>query len=196
MRHAQTADTAAGRVSDDPTVPLSAAGHAAAMGLAHALHGCAAEALVCSPMMRARQTAHPVAEALGLRTVLIPALAERRMGALAGFSRAQLRAGPHAAALTAWDDAPPQGESLRAVGLRASRALAALPALPVLLVITHAGVIRALVGALDGTPTAARGCIDVPFATVLRRELAPDAMAKLWAHLAEGAAPHGAEAPR
>ncbi|MFM2248277.1 MAG: hypothetical protein RL071_4352 [Pseudomonadota bacterium] len=189
VRHAETEDNVLERLSDDPEAPLSAAGEAQAEALAALLSGCGADALLCSPTLRARRTAAPLARLLGLRPALDEALAERRLGALAGQTRAAVRAGPLADRLTAWDRAPPGGESLREVAHRALATLAAQPPRPVQVVITHSGVLRAVLGLIDGLPPERRGQLRVPHATPLERALAPSHLAALCAALSDAAAP-------
>jgi broad specificity phosphatase PhoE len=189
LRHAETEDNVLERLSDDPDAPLSADGEAQAAALADLLGDCGAQALLCSPSLRARRTAAPLAHRLGLDPTLLPALAERRLGALAGQTRAAVRAGPLADRLTSWELAPPDGESLREVAVRALRALAEQPPLPVRVVVTHSGVLRAILGVIDDTPEARRGELRVPHAAPIERCLAPGALEALRGAALVGAAP-------
>jgi septum formation protein len=85
------------------------------------------------------------------------------MGTLQGADIAAARADGRLDALLGWDTAPPGGESHAGLWARALAALGALPpaAGPTLLV-GHGGLLRVLLGALDGTPEAARGLRKVP----------------------------------
>lgn len=67
LRHAQAGD-AAGFAGADRDRPLTAGGEASAQAIARALAGCLSPPtlLVSSPYLRARQTAGPLAEALGV----------------------------------------------------------------------------------------------------------------------------------
>jgi len=189
VRHAETEDNVLERLSDDPEAPLSPAGEEQAEALGVLLAGCGAGALLCSPTLRARRTAAPLARRLGLPPTLDDALAERRLGALAGQTRAAVRAGPLADRLTSWDLAPPGGESLHEVARRALSTLAAQPPWPVQVVITHSGVLRAVLGLIDGLPPARRGQLRVPHATPLERALAPHQLAALCAAVGAAAEP-------
>ena len=189
VRHAETEDNVLERLSDDPDAPLSATGAAQAEALAELLGACGARALLCSPSLRACRTAAPLAARLGLDPVLLPGLAERRLGALAGHTRAAVRAGPLADRLTSWERAPPDGESLRDVAVRALRALTEQPPLPVRVVVTHSGVLRAILGVMDDTPEARRGELRVPHATPIERRLAPSALEALGGAVLSGSAP-------
>ncbi len=76
LRHADAGDPAAW-VGDDAERPLSAKGHRQAKRLARLLAaaGFTADAIVSSPKLRARETAEPVAAALGLEVRI-----DRRLG--------------------------------------------------------------------------------------------------------------------
>jgi 2,3-bisphosphoglycerate-dependent phosphoglycerate mutase len=88
LRHAETAapDSFHGAESD---VELGARGHEQAAAVALRLAGLHPYALYCSPMLRARQTAEPIAVACGLEAVVVPDLHERRMGPLSGMTLAE-----------------------------------------------------------------------------------------------------------
>ena len=62
VRHAEAADVGRDGVRSDGERPLTEAGHATAARLASALHskGYSFDALLCSPLLRARQTAEPL----------------------------------------------------------------------------------------------------------------------------------------
>jgi probable phosphoglycerate mutase len=87
-----------------------------------------------SPLQRARDTAAPIAAALGVPVVLAPGLVEYGIGVLEGETYADLvathRFFEQSAADLDW--APPGGESLRAVGARVVAAWRTIA-------VTHAG---------------------------------------------------------
>lgn len=179
IRHAESEDNVLGRLSDDPSTPLSARGRAQAEDLARAAAALAPAALWCSPLRRAQETAAPVAARLGLPIVTLDGLRERSLGQLAGRLRSEVRVSPDADALLAWWPGPPGGEGLWAAALRAAEALSALPGVPCRMVISHAGVLRALLGAIDAQPIEVRGALRVPNATPILRALPEGAMASL-----------------
>jgi probable phosphoglycerate mutase len=88
LRHAETAapDRFHGAESD---IGLGARGHEQARDIASKLALQSPDALYCSPMLRARQTAEPIALACGLKAVVVNELHERRMGPLSGMSLAE-----------------------------------------------------------------------------------------------------------
>ena len=65
---------------DQDLRPLSELGRRQAEALARALSSTRIGALCASPALRARQTLEPLAEALGLAVVTLPALAEKQPG--------------------------------------------------------------------------------------------------------------------
>ena len=66
VRHGQTDWNALGRVCGRTDLPLNAEGERQARQTAGSLRGLAIERIVCSPLLRARQTADFAAQALGL----------------------------------------------------------------------------------------------------------------------------------
>ncbi|WP_432488352.1 histidine phosphatase family protein [Kineococcus sp. SYSU DK018] len=126
-RHGATAHTAQGRLSgstgQDP--PLSEVGRDQARRLAGALRAAGgADVLVCSPVLRARQTAEEVATALGLGLRVEDDLREIDFGDWEGLTPAEVdRRWP--GAQDAWrqcsTEPVPGGESLEQVGDRVAR---------------------------------------------------------------------------
>src|SRR5215218_4116843 len=86
LRHAETSapDRFHGAESD---IGLGPAGQLQAEAAAQALRSFRPEALYCSAMRRARETAEPIARACGLVPQVVAALHERRMGPLSGRPR-------------------------------------------------------------------------------------------------------------
>ena len=86
IRHAETStpNLFHGAESD---VDLSPWGERQAVLLAEHLKTKGVNRLYCSAMRRARATAGPIGEALGLDPVVVPELHERRIGPLSGLSR-------------------------------------------------------------------------------------------------------------
>lgn len=88
LRHAETSapDRFHGAESD---VGLGARGLRQARAVAQALAARGPSAVYCSGMLRARQTAGPIARACGLTPRVVPELHERRMGRLSGLTRGE-----------------------------------------------------------------------------------------------------------
>jgi broad specificity phosphatase PhoE len=89
LRHAETAapERFHGAESD---VALGEAGRLQAEAAARALARLRPDALYCSTMRRARETAAPIGRACGLDPRPLPRLHERRMGTLSGAIRAEV----------------------------------------------------------------------------------------------------------
>lgn len=126
LRHGETPLSVEKRFSGRGDAALTAAGHAQAAALAARLAEMGrVDAIVSSPLHRARQTAQAVADALNLPVSEDDGLAETDFGAWEGSTMADVRARWPAeldAWLTAADVAPPGGESFTATELRVRRA--------------------------------------------------------------------------
>jgi probable phosphoglycerate mutase len=132
VRHGETEMTAQHRYSGRGDIPLSALGQAQAQAAAARLAALAGPvaAVVTSPLLRCTQTAATIATALGgLPVDTDPDLIECDFGAWEGHTFAEVRE-RWPEELDRWlastDAAPPEGESLRAVGIRVRHALARL----------------------------------------------------------------------
>jgi broad specificity phosphatase PhoE len=155
-RHGQTDLNTDERWQGRLDEPLNAAGHAQAQALVAALPA-GIHALVVSPMLRARQTAAPVAQALGLAPRLDADFRERDFGIFEGLTadEAALQFPELAARNVAyrWDEAPPGAEATRAVVDRVERGLQQLRAQhdgQTVLLVSHGFVVRCLRYLIDG----------------------------------------------
>ncbi|TCI97670.1 histidine phosphatase family protein [Aeromicrobium sp. IC_218] len=93
LRHGESTWNAAGRMQHrDPRPPLTELGRLQSRTAAEHLRGTAFDALLCSPAVRARQTADVVAEALGLTVQVDDRLVERDHDESAGQVRDRVRA--------------------------------------------------------------------------------------------------------
>jgi broad specificity phosphatase PhoE len=145
--------------ADDPG--LTPAGRRQAAMLAQWIKGEAVDAVYVSPTRRTRETAEPMAAALGLEMRLDGRLEERHFGIWEGMDFDAIRE-QYPEAFTAWKTdpvgfAPDRGETIVDLSRRVEQALAEVrerhPGRTTL-VVTHVGVIRsALCGALQ-TPLA------------------------------------------
>jgi uncharacterized phosphatase len=92
MRHGQSSDNAHKLVSGDRETPLTELGKHQAKLAAKKAAGLTIDLIVCSPLGRAQQTAHIVANELGLPAssiVTVQELRERDLGELEGHSYAK-----------------------------------------------------------------------------------------------------------
>lgn len=109
--------------------------------------------VVSSDLMRARATAQAVCDHVGVPLLLDPRLRETHFGQWQGLTGAEvLSEWPEEyAAWRRWEGDPIGGEQPVAVGARAAEAVAEhLPDEGTLLLVTHGGTARALVGTLTG----------------------------------------------
>ncbi|HET9254690.1 MAG TPA: bifunctional RNase H/acid phosphatase [Pseudonocardiaceae bacterium] len=161
LRHGQTEHFAQARYSGRADLPLTATGQrqaaAAAARLAN-LDGVAA--VVSSPLLRARHTAKPVADALGVPLTIHDGLIETDFGAWEGLTFAEASARDpelHTRWLTDTSAAPPGGETMDAVHRRVRQArdqLIAKHGPATLIVVSHVTPIKSLLRmALDAGPS-------------------------------------------
>ena len=133
LRHGETEANAAGTIAGSLDVHLTPLGREQARLAARALENAPITAIYSSPLRRARETAQPIAEALGLPVTLLEEIAERNWGDLEGMPRHSHVRGVK----------PQGGESadafMRSVLAGFARIDAAVP-----LIVAHSGVFRVL----------------------------------------------------
>lgn len=148
IRHGETEMNRELRFQGQVDVALNAVGHEQARRVAARLAGEPADAVYASDLLRARQTATPIAGELALRPVADRGLREQDFGAVDGMRVDDIRR-DHPDAWQRWlrfeeDFAMPRGESTRAFHARVMEAIrrvvAAHPAQTVV-VVTHGGVL-------------------------------------------------------
>ena len=86
VRHGETNWNIEQRLQGQMDLALNATGEAQAVAVGRRFVGSTATALFSSDLLRARQTAQPIAEALHLPIVLLPALRERHFGRCEGMT--------------------------------------------------------------------------------------------------------------
>ncbi len=140
LRHGETEYNARGLSQGAIDIPLNDNGRAQAKEAASILSGKGIVSIVCSPMLRTRETAAIVNEALGLPIRYDPAIREVIFGGMEGK--------PLSPWFQDWMDGvfTPQGaESFAELLLRVGRALQAILAQPgPVLIVAHGGVFRAV----------------------------------------------------
>ena len=154
-RHGQTELNVDERWQGRLDEPLNAAGHAQAQALVASLPG-GIHALVVSPMLRAGQTAEPVAQPQGPVPRLVADFRQRYDGLFEGLPEAEAAAPfPELAAGNAayrWDEEPPGAEPTRAVIDRVARGLQRLRERhdgQTVLLVSHGFVVRCLRHLID-----------------------------------------------
>ncbi len=182
VRHGDTPQAAEGIFCGDLDPPLTGHGRAQADHLARAAAPLGLIALYCSPKLRARQTAEPIARVSGLEPTIEDGLREIAYGRWEGLKEVDIRAS-EPAALAAWhaDPAlvsPPGGETAYDIAARA---------LPVLtrvrdrhqsghvMLVSHKATIRVIVCALLGMPLQRfRTHVACPTTSVTTFEFGPE----------------------
>ncbi len=159
VRHGDTTQAADGIFCGDLDPPLTEHGHLQAERVALAVKSLGVSALYCSPKLRARTTAEPIARVCNLPPTIADGLREMAYGAWEGRQEIEIRR-DEPEAYEAWrmDPAlvsPPGGEGAFAIAARA---------LPVVLqarrehpqghvmLVSHKATIRVIVCSLLGVP--------------------------------------------
>jgi ribonuclease H / adenosylcobalamin/alpha-ribazole phosphatase len=161
LRHGQTTLTAQKRYAGVTDAPLDEAGRSQAVAAAERLVSADLDAIVSSPLLRARQTAETVAEARGLPVLLDEGFRETDFGQWEALTFVEVQE-RWPSELSAWladpMATPPGAESFAAADARTraalDRLLTAHPGQRVL-VVSHVGPIKSLVCAALGAPPSA-----------------------------------------
>lgn len=161
LRHGQTAYSAQRRYSGRGDIPLTELGERQAGAAARRLSAMTGvSAVVSSPLLRARQTAHVVADALDVPLSVHEGLIETDFGAWEGLTFAEARErdpGIHSRWLSDTSVTAPEGESMDSVHSRVRRArdeLLTAHGATTLVVVTHVTPIKSLLRmALDAGPS-------------------------------------------
>ncbi len=153
VRHGEAQGNREGRYLGWEDPPLTAAGEAQAARLARRLEKVGLRLICSSDLRRARDTAAAIAAPHGLPVRTHPALREAHFGEWSGLTYDEINR-IAAERLEAWiadpeRQAPPGGETL--AQLR-DRAATALPRQDGALVVTHGGILRALLSHWTGRP--------------------------------------------
>jgi 2,3-bisphosphoglycerate-dependent phosphoglycerate mutase len=151
IRHGETDWNRQQRFQGQIDVPLNEAGLAQAQRLGARLAAEPADVLVCSDLLRTRQTAQPLADAWQQQARPMVGLREQNFGVLEGLDVPTIKA-QHPALWSDWlehraDFALPNGESLRQFHARVTAAVQALAqqhAGRTVAVVTHGGVLDML----------------------------------------------------
>ena len=154
VRHGESVANAEDWLAGHVDTPLTERGLRQAAAVGERLAGRRFARGVCSDLRRARHTARSI----GVAVTHHPELRERHIGDWAHRPRRQMREVGDLALLMTWEGRPPGGESQADIAARVLPWLAALP--PVegdTLVVAHGGLIRVVLGLLDGLPRHAIG---------------------------------------
>ena len=134
LRHGETENNRRQLIAGSLDVDLNATGHAQAQAAAALIAPLGVTVIYSSGLKRTRDTAQPIAAALGLGVTPIAALNERKWGELEGKPRAARLRGV----------TPPGAETPQQYIERTTVALACVPAVGVPLIVAHSGTYRVL----------------------------------------------------
>lgn len=189
LRHGESVANAEDWLSGHLDAPLTDRGRAQADAAGRALADQDLARVVSSDLSRARETAQRLvaawARARGcppLPVQELAALEERHTGDWGGRNREELRKAGLLVRLTTWDQGPPGGETQQQIAARVLPAMTALEAQAVAgptLVVAHGGVLRIIVGLIDGTPHDQLGFFGVPNAEPLIRQVSAGFFSKV-----------------
>ena len=181
VRHGETDWNVELRMQGQIDIVLNARGQAQATAIGRRFERCRADALYSSDLVRARQTAQPVAQALGLAAVFLPELRERHFGRCEGLTFAEIEARhpEDARAIVSRDPdyVSPGGESRRQ---HVTRVLACVAALverhrgQTIVVVTHGGVLDVVYRRVHGLPPQAPRDYPIPNAGINWLSIAGD----------------------
>ncbi|REK09965.1 MAG: histidine phosphatase family protein [Planctomycetota bacterium] len=158
VRHGETTYNLARRIQGQLDSELSPLGRKQCVAVTEALAGVPLDAVISSPLRRARESAQGIADALQLQIELEPRLMEINAGIFQGHCWHQLdEQFPEAAASWRSQDPDfriPEGESRRDLMTRAAEAFRAIRQLPYqnVLVVAHGGSLTAAFKALLEIP--------------------------------------------
>jgi 2,3-bisphosphoglycerate-dependent phosphoglycerate mutase len=170
VRHGETDWNIERRMQGHIDLPLNANGEAQALAVGHFFSGFQADALYSSDLLRARQTAKPIADALQRPMNVMVALREQHFGRCEGKVFAEIAAlnPDDAQALVSRDPdyaTPGGGESRRQHEARILDCVAGLVSAhpgQVLVVVTHGGVLDVIYRRVHGLPPDAPRDYPIP----------------------------------
>lgn len=183
VRHGESVANASGFLAGHHDSPLTPRGEAQARALAPALAALAPERLVASDLRRAWGTAALAWPADQPPLERTAALRERHLGDWERRDHASLRATGDNAALLSWRGTPPRGESHEMLARRVLTWLAEHDDGRRTVLFVHGGLIRAVVGLIDGTPHDRIGQWKVKNTEIVARSTPPERWAELLAAL-------------
>lgn len=158
VRHAESEGNVGGVIQGWTDLPLTAAGVEQAAQVARRFAGASVAAIYTSPLARARDTARPIAAALGLALVEEPNLRERHYGRAQGLTWAEAAVRwplGEAAHHRDWAMAVPDVEALAALRRRAVSVVSDLLDRhrdDTAIVVSHGGTLVQIIADLFGLP--------------------------------------------
>ncbi len=154
LRHGESIGNAEARWQGQSDYPLTEKGRHQAQALAKRwrAEGVKFDLIISSPLVRAKETAEIIAEAVGARVELTSILMERHIGEMEGLTADEVRKRPQPPYVTPYDSIGGEGEGDWALFLRAGQALQGLLRRTPgnYLIVSHGGLLNQLMNAIVG----------------------------------------------
>jgi broad specificity phosphatase PhoE len=179
VRHGESVANAGGWLSGQRDVPLTERGVEQAKALREELRALAPERVLTSDLERAWKTASLAWDHRLPPFRRSPHLRERALGQWEGAVIADLAKQGGMEVLWSWRGRPPSGESHHDLALRVLEFLATTDDGKDTLVFAHGGLIRCVVGLVDGVPLDEIGRNKVANAQVVERSVPPGSWGRL-----------------
>jgi broad specificity phosphatase PhoE len=168
VRHGETYFEPVGRMKGQLDVPLNSRGRQQAAAMAEYFRGARVSAIYSATLVRARQTAQPIAQATGRAILATRLLDERRWGIWQGLTSAEVRR-QRASGRMGPDHSAPLGEGWRLLADRVRCFLELVArgrAGETVIAVTHGGVIKDVVMPAIGVPPVNRSAFTADTGTV------------------------------
>ena len=154
LRHGESVGNAEARWQGQSDYPLTEMGRAQAHALGERWkeEGAKFDLAICSPLVRAKETAEIVASALDIKVESDPIWMERNIGEMTGLTAAEIQLYPRPVFNTPYDSIGGVGEGDWILFLRAGQALHGLLRRPAgrYLIVSHGGLLNQLMHAIVG----------------------------------------------
>jgi broad specificity phosphatase PhoE len=182
LRHGQSQANAEGWLSGHVDTALTELGRAQARESGVLCRAWDFVRVYSSDLIRARKTAELALEGRGLKVELSPALRERRLGQWAKKPLAEIRAEGQSHRLIDWHGKPPGGESMAELAARVMPFFAGLEEVDgTTLIVAHGGLIRVVLGLVDGLDYSEIGPLKIANCEPHYREIPHGGFAELLA---------------
>ena len=174
LRHGQSEANAEGWLSGHVDTPLTSLGREQAREAGAACRAWDFTRVYSSDLIRARHTAELAIQGRGLELQVTAALRERSLGQWAKKPLKDIRSAGESHRLIDWHGSPPGGESMAQVAERVLPFFAGLKDVEgPTLVVAHGGLIRVVLGLIDGLDYAEIGPRKIANCDPLFREIPP-----------------------
>jgi len=180
VRHGESVANRNKTLAGHTDVPLTEQGRREAVGLTEFLADVPFERILVSDLQRAQDTLTLALPNTKLPITVDRGLRERTIGDWEGIPRTLLREQGAMTTLLQWSERPPQGESQQDLAVRVFQTLAHYDQPVDTVVFCHGGVLRVVLGLLDGLHPEVFSRHRYPNCTLQTREVEKDTWKSLW----------------